>query len=137
LRSIAENRGMTNSPPPPSLAMSAAPSNIALQGHSGVSGFVRHHLPDQNSEHHSIACVPSPILFPPGGDPTIHPSTNIHMLQLHHAVTLAGALGRPTSSPLDLMTIDAGSNAVGRAHNNLGGGSEGGDLEVSRLMPYT
>jgi hypothetical protein len=55
------------------------------------------------------------------------------MLQLHHAVTLAGALGRPGSSPLDLMTIDAGTNAAGRANGNLGGGSEGGDLEVSKL----
>ena len=129
LRSIGENRGMTNSPPPPSLAMSAAPSNIALQGHSGVSGFVRQHLPEQNPDHHSISCLPSPILFPPGGDPTIHPSTNMHMLQFH----LAGALSRPDSSTLDLMSIDdAGGNASGKAHGNLG---EGADLEVSRICP--
>ena len=51
VRSIAENRGMTNSPPPPSLAMSAAAaSNIPLPGHTTVGSFVRQHLPEQNTE---------------------------------------------------------------------------------------
>ena len=132
VRHIAENRGMTNSPPPPSLAMSAAPSNIALQGHAGV-GFVRQ---DHHSDHHTIARVPSPILFSPGNESPMHPShANMHMLQLHHAVALAGvSLGRAAPSPLDLMTIDAGSGAAVRSQGNLAGASDNADLEVSRTM---
>lgn len=123
VRSIAENRGMTNSPPPPSLAMSAAPSNIAMQNHSGVTGFVRQHLPEQNGDHH-LARVPSPILFSPSNESPMHSTTNMHMLQLHHAVALAGAsLGRGTPSPLDLMAIEG---AV-RQHGNLASVAENAD----------
>jgi hypothetical protein len=123
VRSIAESRGMTNSPPPPSLAMSAAPSNIALQSHTGVTGFVRQHLPEQNGDHH-LARVPSPILFSPGNESPMHATTNMHMLQLHHAVTLAGvSLGRGTSSPLDLMAIDG----TVRQHSNLASAAENAD----------
>lgn len=112
VRHIAENRGMTNSPPPPSLAMSAAPSNIA---HAGVAGFVRQHLPE--SDHHTIARVPSPILFSPGNESPMHAThTNMNLLQLHHTIALAGALSRPP--PLDLM-------------GNLLGTSDNADLEVS------
>lgn len=133
VRSIAENRGMTNSPPPPSLSMSAA-----LPGHGGVAGFVRQHLPDQNTEHHSIPRVPSPIVFSPSNEAQIHSSasihsaTNMHMLQLHHAVALAGvSLGRGAPTPLDLMTIDAGGGMTVRPHGSLAATSEGADLEVS------
>eukprot|EP00980_Cylindrotheca_fusiformis_P020720 scaffold7738_cov133-Cylindrotheca_fusiformis.AAC.29 len=116
IRGITEDRGMTNSPPPPNLAMSAAPSNIAMQNHSGVAGFARHHLADQNGDHR-LAHVPSPIVFSPGNDSQMNSTTNMHMLQLHHAVALAGvSLGRGGSSHLDLMAIDGGS---GRSHNNL------------------
>jgi hypothetical protein len=126
VRSIAENRGMTSSPPPPSLAMSVAPSNIALQGHTLATGFVRQHLPEQNSEHH-IARVPSPILFSPGSESSVHATTNMHMLHLHHAVALAGvSLSRGAPSPLDLMSIDG---AV-QSHNNLVAPSENPDLET-------
>jgi hypothetical protein len=123
VRSISENRGMTNSPPPPSLAMSA------VQGHAGIAGFVRQHLPEQNTDHHGIARAPSPILFSPGNESSMHAATSMHMLQLHHAVALAG-LGRGASSPLDLMTIDAGSGAAVRSQGNLTGGPESADLEV-------
>ena len=107
VRSITENRGMTNSPPPPSLAMAAAASNIALPGHAGVAGFVRQHLPEQNSDHPPIARVPSPILFSPGND------SPMHMLQLHHAAALAAVpMGSAAPSPLDLVTIDSGTGAA-------------------------
>jgi hypothetical protein len=123
VRSIAENRGMTNSPPPPSLAMSAAPQNLALpHGHAGVGGFVRHHLAEQHADHHAdhhaVARVHSPILFSAGNESPTHATSNIHLLQLHQAVALAGvSLGHVNSSPLDLM--------------NLAGTRESADLEVS------
>jgi hypothetical protein len=128
VRHIAESRGMTNSPPPPSLAMSP--------GHAGVAGFVRH--PEHNSDHHTIARVPSPILFSPGNESPMHATrTNMHMLQLHHAVALAGvSLSRP--SPSEYMTIDAGSGAAVRPQgNNLPGASETADLEVSQTAVTT
>lgn len=118
VRSIAENRGMTNSPPPPSLSMSAA-----LTGHGGAAGFVRQHHPEQNPDHSSIARVSSPILFSHGGESPTHASANMHMLQLHHAAALAGdSMGSAGSSPFDL-SLD------GRTQGNLGG-SENADLEV-------
>jgi hypothetical protein len=117
VRAIAESRGMTNSPPPPSLSMSAA-----LTGHAGAAGFVRQHHPDQNPDHPLIARVSSPILFTHGGEPT-HASTSMHMLQLHHAATLAGnSMSGAGSLPFDLALH-------GRAQGNLGG-SENPDLEV-------
>lgn len=137
VRSMTESRGMTNSPPPPSLVLSAAPTNITctLQGHGGVSSFVRQHVSDPGSDHHSIARVPSPILFPPSNDSTMHGSTSLqptagmHMLQLHHAVALAGvSLGRSPPSSLELMPIEDGSGVAGRQH---GGSTEGADLEVN------
>ena len=127
VRAIAENRGMTNSPPPPSLAMSAAASNMALSGHSGVAGFVRH-LHDQSSDHGGIARVPSPLIFS-GGDSAMHSTThNMHMLQLHHAATLAG-IGSAAHSHLDL-TIDTGNPPGTKSQGNFAG-SENPDLEVS------
>jgi hypothetical protein len=140
VRSIAENRGMTNSPPPPSLVLSAAPSNISLQSLGGVSGFVRQHVSDQNSDHHSLARVPSPILFPPSTEATIHsatnlqPGANMHMLQLHHAVALAGvSLGRGPPSSLELMAMEDGGGVANRQH---GGAADGADLDVSVETRY-
>lgn len=138
VRSIAENRGMTNSPPPPSLVLSAAPSNISLQSHGGVSGFVRQHATDQNGDHHSIARVSSPILFPPSNEASIHsaanlqPGGNMHMLQLHHAVALAGvSLGRGPPSSLELVALEDGGGVTSRQH---GGNGEGADLDVSAAI---
>jgi hypothetical protein len=113
VRHIADSRGMTNSPPPPSLA--TAP-NMALSGHGGVSGFGRQHSDHPtHSDHSQLARVPSPILFPPGSESALHATSNMHMLQLHHAAALAGvSLGHSASSPLDL--------------GSLGGAGE--DLEV-------
>jgi len=130
MRSISENRGLTNSPPPPSLALSAAPSNIALQGHAGVTGFVRQHISDHGSDH-ALGRVPSPILFSPGADPAIHTHSNTHMLQLHHAAALAGVtLGRAHPSSPELMTIDA---ALG-TRSQISVGTETADFEVSVLI---
>lgn len=116
VRAIAENRGLTNSPPPPTLGLPGLPNH-------SVSGFVRQHVTDQNGDHHSIVRAPSPILFPPAeATAGIHPgagiqsSPNMHMLQLHHAVALAGVnLGRSPPASLDLMD----------------GNAEGADIDVS------
>ena len=125
VRAIAENRGMTNSPPPPSLAIAAA-SNMALPGH-GVAGFVRQHLPEQTADHQSLARVPSPILFSPGNDSPIHAGTNMHMLQLHHAAALAGVSMTGSHSPLDLMAIDDATGSAVRTS------AESAFLEVRRI----
>eukprot|EP00529_Nitzschia_sp_RCC80_P004297 CAMPEP_0113503356 /NCGR_PEP_ID=MMETSP0014_2-20120614/34097_1 /TAXON_ID=2857 /ORGANISM="Nitzschia sp." /LENGTH=969 /DNA_ID=CAMNT_0000398311 /DNA_START=149 /DNA_END=3058 /DNA_ORIENTATION=- /assembly_acc=CAM_ASM_000159 len=112
VRAIAANRGLTNSPPPPSLAMSAAPSNLAR--------------------------VPSPILFnsgsPTGSEKHLAPTTtNMQMLQLHHSMTMAGVpLNRANTSPLDLMTIDSSTIAQMRSQTNASApGSEGGRSSAS------
>jgi hypothetical protein len=112
VRAIAENRGLTNSPPPPSLAMSTVSSNLAR--------------------------VPSPILFNSGNSgvnethlaPT---ASNMQMLQLHHSMALAGVpVNRTNASPLDLMTIDAATIAQMRSQTNSSApGSEGGRSSAS------
>jgi hypothetical protein len=91
LRAIVEERRMNSSPPPPSLSMSAAVPNIGLPGHTVVGGFHR---------------GSSPVLFS-GSDPShLTAASNMHMLQLHHVVSMAGAsLNRGN---LDLTTIDTG-----------------------------
>ena len=132
VRSIAENRGMTNSPPPPSLAMSAAAaSNIALPGHTAVGNFVRQHLPEQNSEHPSIARVPSPILFAQGNESSsiapLHAAPNMQLLHMHHAAPLA--MG---STPFDVVTIQAGGG--GASAPNSANSNEGADLEVRSCL---
>ena len=131
VRSIAENRGMTNSPPPPSLGMSnAAASSIALPGHT-VGTFVRQHLPEQNSEHPSIARVPSPpILFSQGNESVpigapLHAAPNLH-LHMHHAPLGGVPMG---SAPFDVVAIQAGVG--GASAQNAGNSNESGDLEVS------
>ena len=131
VRSIAENRGMTNSPPPPSLGMSnAAASSIALPGHT-VGTFVRQHLPEQNAEHPSIGRVPSPpILFSQGNESSpigapLHAAPNLH-LHMHHAPLGGVPMG---SAPFDVVAIQAGGGGV--SAQNAGNSNEGGDLEVS------
>mmetsp|Transcript_3064 Transcript_3064/g.7202 ORF Transcript_3064/g.7202 Transcript_3064/m.7202 type:complete len:738 (-) Transcript_3064:103-2316(-) len=126
--SMGEGRRMTNSPPPPSLAMPPAPTSIGLPGHPGSPGFSRQHLPDQSGENH-LARVPSPILFSPGNETSIHAaaaaaSTNMHMLQIQHAVALSGVtLARGTPSPLELMAIDG----TMRQHSNLASSVDNAD----------
>lgn len=127
--SLGEGRRMTNSPPPPGLAMSPAPTSIGFPGHSGSPGFSRQHLPDQTGENHLARGVPSPILFSPGNETSIHAaaaaaSTNMHMLQIQHAVAMSGvALGRGTPSPLELMAIDG----TMRQHSNLASSADNAD----------
>jgi len=145
VRSIAENRGMTNSPPPPSLGMSGvAASNIALPGHAGVGNFVRQHLPEQNTENMPIARVPSPILFSQQGanDPSamtpLHAAPNMHnMLHMHHphAAPLGGvSMGsaHSTHTPFDVVTIE--QRGSGASAPNAPGSNEGADLEVRRFL---
>lgn len=127
---------MTSSPPLPGLNMTSAAANISIPNHGGVNGFVRQHLseqqPPQNPDHQSVARVGSPILFPHGNEPHLETtSTNMHMLQLHHAVALAGAtLNRTGNLPTleNLMTIDANSISQMRSQTNAAGpGSESTD----------
>lgn len=134
VRSIAENRGMTNSPPPPSLGMSAAAaSNIALpgHGHSAVGNFVRQHHPEHNADHSSVARVPSPILFSQSHESPnlapLHAPPNINLLHMHHAAPLAAPLA---GSPFNVLTIDASGGASAPTSTNLPGSNEGVDLEV-------
>lgn len=122
VRSIADARGMTNSPPPPSLATAA--SNIALPGHTGVGNFVRQHLPESNAELPNIARVPSPILFSQGNESSpiapLHAAPNIQLLHMHHAAPLSG-------TPFDVVTIQAGG--VLASAPNSANSNEGADLE--------
>lgn len=119
VRCIAENRSLTNSPPPPSLTLSAAATNMSLQSHGAVPGFVRQHLADQVSpEHHTLARIPSPILFAPsdGAPPNIH--ANMQILQLHNPPSVPGGAPLPSrSNAVDLMTIDAGLGSAARQNN--------------------
>ena len=142
LHAIVENRAMTNSPPLlPGLNMTSA-ANIALPIHGGVAGYVRHHLSEQqqqeqNSDHHSVARAGSPILFPPGGnEPHLETTaTNMHMLQLHHAVALAGAsLNRTNNIPTldNLMTIDANTISQMRSQANAAGAGAGSESTDGR-----
>lgn len=132
--SIVENRGMTNSPPPPSLVLSAAPSNISHPNHKDVSGFTRQQVSGQNIDHHSVPCVRSPILFPSTNEAVVrvgatqHPTTNVQMLHLHHAVALAGvSLGKQATPSLDLLAIDDEGGLQARQQ-------EGGDTEVCQHL---
>ena len=118
---IAENRGMTNSPPPPNLSMAAAASTgLGLPGHTGL---LRH---GHDQEHHTPGLGrTSPILFSPGssetsasaskaGSPPMGPmrhhhsgnaatassaSGNVPLLHMHHAASLAGV------SPFELASL--------------------------------
>lgn len=119
VRSIAENRGMTNSPPPPSLGMSgAAGPNISLSGHTAVGNFVRQHLPEQNGEHghQSIARVPSPILFSQSNESSsigspLHAAPNMQLLHMHHPTPSLGGVSMG-SPPFDVVTTQTGGGGV-------------------------
>jgi hypothetical protein len=97
VRAIAESRGMTNSPPPPSIGMAGA-SAPGMVGHGGL--LRQHH----DQDHPSIARVPSPLLFNSSGESSSppmasmhHANPNMHLLQMHHAAAFAGV------SPFELM----------------------------------
>ena len=123
VRSIAESRGMTNSPPPPSLSIASAPG-IALPG--GHGGLLRHHSPSTSptspdKEHSPLARVSSPILFhnsssnnnhsegssSPTNAPLHSNATNMHLLQMHHAAAMAGV------APFELLNSTVGGPAPG------------------------
>jgi hypothetical protein len=140
VRSIAENRGMTNSPPPPSLAMSAAAaSSIALPGHTGVGNFVRQHLPEQTADHASIARVSSPILFSQASESSsigpLHAPPNMQLLHMHHGHAVPLPLGgvSMSSTPFGVVTIEAGRGVATHPNaTSLAAANEGADLEVRR-----
>jgi hypothetical protein len=103
-RSIAENRGMTNSPPPPNVSMATLP---------GHSTLLRNHThSDQDLAH--VARAPSPIRFSslsetssPPSMRTLHTNPNMHLLQINHAAALAGV------SPFDLVALNGGTDGSG------------------------
>lgn len=103
VNAIAENRGMTNSPPPPSISVAAAGgTGISLSGHGGI--LRQHH----DQAHHGVARPPSPIFGESSSSPPIRPvhaNPNIQLLQMSHAAAVAGY------SPFELMALHS-------AHNN-------------------
>ncbi|KAG7354168.1 protein phosphatase 4 core regulatory subunit R2 [Nitzschia inconspicua] len=104
LRAIMDDRRITNSPPPPGVSLSPTSPNIGLPGHSPVSGFHR---------------TSSPGLFSSGNDPShLTAASNMHMLQLHHAVSMAG--GSLNRGNLDLTTIDTGPMSPTKGHEQPG-----------------
>ncbi|KAG7351082.1 protein phosphatase 4 core regulatory subunit R2 [Nitzschia inconspicua] len=104
LRAIMDDRRMTNSPPPPGVSLSPTSPNIGLPGHSPVSGFHR---------------TSSPGLFSSGNDAShLTAASNMHMLQLHHAVSMAG--GTLNGRSLDLTTIDTGPMSPTKGHEQPG-----------------
>lgn len=138
LRVIGGNRSMTTSPPPPSL--SNAP-NLTMPTHAAVASFVRHFADHQNNAvsggdggsvigdglhaHHALLARPlSPVLFSTGSDSgvanpvALHPSHNMHLLQMHHAVTFPGtSLG---NTPLDMVFDPYSSRPPTQAAANTG-----------------
>ena len=136
IQKLVENRSMTNSPPPLNLNLAASGPNIAFPNHAGggVNGYVRQHQhiseQQQNTDHNAVARATSPILFSSSNDANLETATNLHMLQLHHAVALSGvSLNRSNPSPLELMTIDASTISQIRSQSNAtgAGGSESTD----------
>jgi len=141
IRVIAENRRMTNSPPLPGLNMApgvASGPKISVPSHGDVNSYVRQHLSEQqqNEDHDLVARVTSPILFSPRNESNLETTaTNMHMLQFHHAVALAGvSLNRPNNpSPLDnLMTIDASTISQMRCQTNTTGAGPGSESTDGR-----
>ncbi len=135
---FVENRAMTNSPPPPRLLLSTAPSNIVLSNHVGASGLVRQQASVQNSDYDSTSRVRSPILFQQTDKPANRATTNsqpanhLQILQLHHAVALAGvSIGTQPVPFLEQTAIDHEGYVPVRQHGGL---VEGGDADVSPSM---
>jgi len=128
---MAENRRMTNSPPPPNLNITASGPNIPLPNHArSINGYVRQNLSEQqDTDHNAVARTNSPVIVSSSNGTNLETATNLHMLQLHHAVSLSGvSLNRPNSSTLELMTFDASTISQIRSQSNSAGtGSESTD----------
>lgn len=107
-RSVAENRGMTNSPPPPSLGMTCNSAIVLPGGHSGLLRQHNHGSPTSpdRDQLYSLVRTPSPILFNNSGCESSPPSmaplhANIQLMQMHHPVAMTGV------SPYQLMAFSA------------------------------
>lgn len=112
LRTVGGNRSMTTSPPPPSVSNA---TNLTMSPHATVPTFARH-LTEQQlhtlsggdgissaldgiQPHSPMMTRSSPqILYSPGSgigmnnSLVIHPNHGLHLLQMHHAIALAGEL---------------------------------------------
>ena len=111
VRALAESRGMTNSPPPPSLSLGAAGApGIGIPGHSSLLHPGNGHTDQDHPQ--SLARVPSPILFStaneaPGGP---HVSglnagtSNMQLLQMNHANALSGVSAFELMNPQSIPT---------------------------------
>ena len=134
---MAESRRMTNSPPLPGLHMAsgvASGTNISMTGHEDTNGYARQHFSEQQNEDHDlVARVASPIILNESNLEAT--STNMNILQFHHAVALAGvSLNRSNNpSPLDnLMTIDASTISQMRSQTNITGAGPGSESTDGR-----
>jgi hypothetical protein len=143
IRGMGGNRGMTTSPPPPSLLNSP---NLAA-----VASFVRH-LTEQHqhalpggdgvaisadgvhSLHPLVARAPSPILFSSGGDSglnnhaALHSSHGLHLLQMHHSAAMAGLV--TGNSPLDIVFDPYAARTALQAVTNSSLDAAATELEV-------
>jgi hypothetical protein len=102
-RAMAIHRGMTNSPPPPSLTLPGG-----LPSHP-VSGFVRHHVQEKSDNHFLVVSSPSPHLLASSEVTGTHSaaylqsSRTVPLLPIHPAVALSSAfLGQRIAAPLDV-----------------------------------
>lgn len=115
---MAESRGMTNSPPPPSLGMAANAGIILPGGHGGLLRQHNHGSPTSpNSperDHPSMARAPSPILFSSvGGDGSHPPMGAIHTNlanTMHHSAAMVGV--SPNQILSSNATVNYGSASV-------------------------
>jgi PPP4R2 len=119
-RSIAENRGMTNSPPPPSLSIAGSPGMSLPGAHSGLLRQHSHGSPSSPTSPKVRA--PSPILFNNSGESSSPPMAplrnpvNLHLYQMQHSASVGGM------SSFELMALNAsdnsgvGSSASGSVH---------------------
>lgn len=126
IQTIAENRGMTNSPPPPNLNMAAS-----IQA-GGLNSYTRHHSPERQTSDQGSTLIcgsGSTICFSSvrnATDVNLETATNLHMLQLH--ALSAASLNSSSSSPLELMATDPSTISQVRYQSNAAGaGSESTD----------
>jgi hypothetical protein len=129
-RSIAENRGMTNSPPPPSHGIAATSTIVIPGGHSGLLRQHNHGSPTSPDKDHSSSLVraPSPIRFNISGcDNSSAPMAPLHanmqLLHMHHSVAMAGV------SPFQIMALNASVNGPASV-SGLVPGSAAKDMDV-------
>ena len=123
VRSIAENRKMTNSPPLP---------NVSMANHGDTNGYVRQHHPEHQQQQHQQQQNEDHDML---GRYLETNATNMNILQYHHAVALAGVSLNRSNNPssLDnLMTFDANTISQMRSQTNTAGTGPGSESTDGR-----